>query len=287
MKRWLIVVSLVCLAAFSTAAQAGYPMKIKDARGKMITIKAKPIRIVSLTPSNTEILYALGVGNRVVGVTKYCNYPAAAAKKPKIGDMTINAEAVVALKPDLVVAHAFVNDTAIAQLEKLGLTVFTIDPKTLDQTERDIRTLGKITDRAAAASSIVSKMQKKISAVKSRCAKKKSKKVLVVIQSNPLWAAGPKTFVDEMINIAHSNNVAKDAKPGFVTFSKELAISRNPDVIIVGLKQDIHFFLTDPTWKMTSAAKNKRVYMIDNDLLVRPGPRLADGLEKLAKVLYD
>ncbi len=287
MKRWLVVVSLVCLAAFSTAAQAGYPMKIKDARGKMITIKAKPMRIVSLTPSNTEILYALGVGNRVVGVTKYCNYPATAAEKPKIGDMTINAEAVVALKPDLVVAHAFVNDTAIAQLEKLGLTVFTIDPKTLDQTERDIRTLGKITDRAAAASSIVSKMQKKISGVKFKCAKKKSKKVLVVIQSNPLWAAGPKTFVDEMINIAHSNNVAKDAKPGFVTFSKELAISRNPDVIIVGLKQDIHFFLTDPTWKMTSAAKNKRVYMIDNDLLVRPGPRLADGLEKLAKVLYD
>lgn len=287
MKRWLIFVSLVCLVTLSNVAQAGYPMKIKDARGKTVTIKSKPMRIVSLTPSNTEILYALGAGNRVVGVTKYCNYPASAAKKPKIGDMTISTEAVVALKPDLVIAHAFVNDSAIAQLEKLGLTVFAIDPKTLDRTERDILTLGKITARTAAASSLMNKMKKKISVVKSRYAKKKSKKVLVVIQSNPLWAAGPKTFVDEMIDIAHSKNVAKDAKPGFVTFSKELAISRNPDVIIVGLKQDADFFLKDPAWKMTSAAKHKRVYVIDNDLLVRPGPRLADGLEKLAKVLYD
>lgn len=287
MKRWLLIASLVFLVAVSTAANAAYPMKIKDARGKVITIKSKPTRIVSLTPSNTEILYALGVGNRLVGVTKYCDYPSAAKKKPKIGDMTISAEAVVAQKPDLVIAHAYVNDSAIKQLEKLGLTVFAVDPKTIERTERDIRTLGKITGRADAASSIVRTMQKKISAVKSQCAKKKPMKVLVVIQSNPLWAAGPKTFVDEMLGIAHAKNIANDAKPGFVTFSKELAISRNPDAIIVGMKQDAKFFLTDPAWKTTPAARHKHVYLIDNDLLVRPGPRLADGLAKLAKMLYN
>ncbi|MCE5313823.1 MAG: cobalamin-binding protein [Armatimonadota bacterium] len=285
LKKWVLPIGLVCMFALSVAAHAGYPMKVKDARGKAVTIKAKPVRIVSLTPSNTEILFALGLDQRIVGVTKYCNYPARAMKKAKIGDMAISVEAVVALKPDLVVAHALVNDSVISALEKLGLTVFAVDPKTISQLTCDIRTLGKITARTKTAESVVKKMQRKIAAVKSSRAKKKQKNVLVVIQADPLWAAGPHTFIDEMIGLAHAKNVARDARPGFVTFSRELAVSRNPDVIVVGSKGDERFFLTSPAWKTTPAAKNKRVYVINNDFLVRPGPRLADGLNALAKAL--
>lgn len=285
MKKRSVILILVCLFALSTAACAGYPMKVKDARGKVITIKAKPMRIVSIAPSNTEILYALGLGSRVVGVTKYCDYPPQAARKTKVGDMNISAETVLALKPDLVLAHSYINAGVITRLEKLGLRVFAVDPKTLDQVMRDIRTIGKITGRPKKAESVVSKMKHKIAAVKSSRLKQKPENVLVVIQANPLWAAGPKTFVDEMLSIAHTKNIAHDGRPGFVIFSKELAVSRNPDVIITGQEKDLHYFLADPAWKQTPAVKHRRVYVIDNDLLVRPCPRLADGLVKLNQAL--
>jgi iron complex transport system substrate-binding protein len=273
----------ICLAVTaSSAAWASYPMRVKDVRGKDILIKARPMRIVSVAPSNTEILYALGLGDRVVGVTRYCDYPATAKSKPKIGDMTVNAEAVVALKPDLVLAHGFVNSSAIPRLEKLGLTVFALDPKTLGEVARDIRTVGKITARPKTASHIARSIEAAVKEVKLARARKPSRKVLVVIQSNPLWDAGPKTFVDEMLTIANAKNTAFDARPGFVPFSRELAISRNPDVIVTGQKSDIDFFTKSPEWRNVSAIRNKRIYVIDSDFLLRASPRLAEGLKTLA-----
>ncbi|MCE5200631.1 MAG: ABC transporter substrate-binding protein [Armatimonadota bacterium] len=285
MRKFFVLAVLVCLFALPLAAHAGYPMKLRDARGKLVTISAKPARIVSLTPSNTEILFALGLGNHVVGVTKYCDYPPAAKKKHKIGDMTANTEAILAVKPDLVIAHAFINDTVIKQLEKLGVTVFAIDPKTINGVARDIRTIGRITSHPKTANKLAGQLESSFKEVKASRAKKHSKKVLVVIQADPLWAAGPKTFVDEMLRTAHAENVAKDARPGFVTFSKELAITRNPDIIIVGSKTDANFFLNSVGWKDTNAARHKHVYVLDNDLIVRPAPRLAEGLHKLAGLL--
>lgn len=272
---------LIVLCAVS-ACYALYPMRVKDSRGKEVLVKAKPLRIVSTAPSNTEILFALGLGDRLVGVTRFCNYPPAAAKKPKIGDMNVNSEAVLALKPDLVLAHGMLNNAAIPRLEKLGLTVFAIDPKTLGEVSRDIRTVGKITGRPKTADKVAGKIDGAIKSVRASRAKKPSPEVLVVIQSNPLWAAGPKTFVDEMLGIAHAKNVAADARPGFVPFSRELAISRNPDVIITGLPSDIAFFSKSPEWRNTNAVKNKRIYVISSDLLLRAGPRLAEGLKTLA-----
>jgi len=260
-------------------------MRVTDARGKEVVIKARPMRIVSLTPSNTEILFALGLGGRIAGVTKFCSYPSEARKKPKVGDVSTSAEAVLALRPDLIIAHSFINSKVISQLEGLGQTVFAIDPKTIGEVQRDIRTLGKITSRPKTADALAKKMEREIEAVRASRKGKAPQKVLVVIQSSPLWAAGPKTFVDEMIKIVSATNVSSDARPGFVPFSKELAITRNPDVIIVGFKADVNFFLTSPAWKNTSAAVHHRVYAINPDLLMRPGPRLSQGLREMAKVI--
>ncbi len=279
-KLSLCLLILLCTAS---ACLAAYPMRVKDARGKEILIRSKPMRIVSVAPSNTEILYALGLGSRVVGVTRYCNYPAEAKNKPKVGDMNTNAEAVVALKPDLVLAHGKVNWQAVAKLEKLGLTVFAIDPKTLGEVARDIRTIGKITARPKTADKVAARIEDAVRSVRASRANKPSRKVLVVISSNPLWAAGPKTIVDEMLTIAHAKNVASSARPGFVPFSKEAAIARNPDVIITGIKADVSFFTKSPEWRTTNAVKNKRVYALNSDLLFRTGPRLAEGLRELAR----
>lgn len=280
MKR--LSLSLLIALCVASACHAAYPMRVKDARGKEILIKAKPTRIVSIAPSNTEILYSLGLGDRVLGVTRYCNYPPAATKKTKIGDMNVDAEAVVALRPDLVLAHGNLNSAAIPRLEKLGLTVFAIDPKTLSEVARDIRTVGKITGRPKTADKAAKSIDNAVKSVKASRAKKPSPKVLVVVNTNPLWAAGPKTFVDEMLTIAHAKNVASDARPGFVPFSKEAAISRNPDVIITGQATDIEFFSKSPEWSTTNAVKNKRIYVINSDLLFRAGPRLAEGVKELA-----
>ena len=285
MRKILYPIALLFILTLSCAVQAGYPMKIRDARGKVIVIKSKPMRIVSITPSNTEILYALGLKDRVVGVTKYCNYPKEAQKKPKVGDMTISAEAVVALKPDLILAQAAMNSTTIPQLENLGLTVFAISQKSLGQVVSDIRTVGQITARPKIAETVARNIEKTITNVKANRAKKPTKSVLMEVQANPLWAAGPKTFVDEMLHIANAKNIAFDARPGFVPFSQELAISRNPDIIIVGMKPDLDFFMKSPEWKNTKAVKNKHVYLIENDVMVRTGPRLVIGLKKLAEKL--
>lgn len=282
-KRALAFAIALCaaLAACSTA-WASYPMRVKDARGKQIFIKAKPMRIVSLTPSNTEILYALGLGERTVGVTRYCNYPSASKSKTKVGDVNTNAEVIVALKPDLVLAHATINSSSIGKLEKLGLTVFAVDPKALGEVARDIRTIGKITSRPKTADRVARSIETSIKQVRHLCAKRPSPKVLVVVQSNPLWVAGPKTFVDEMLSIANADNVSSDARPGFVPFSRELAISRNPDIIVTSAKSDIGFFTKSPEWRNVSAVKKKHIYVIDGDILFRAGPRLANGLKALA-----
>ena len=283
--RKVLIAAAACVIALGVSATADYPMKVKDARGKMVTVRSKPLRIVSLAPSNTEILYALGLARRIVGVTDYCNYPRDAAKKPKVGDARTSVEKVASLKPDLVLAHAFVNDDAIPRLERLGITVYAVDPKTLADVVGDIRAIGKITARPKTAESVAKGVKAAIASVKSSRAKKSSRKVLVVIQSNPLWAAGPKTFVDEMLKTANAKNIAFDCRPGFNTFSKELALKRNPDVIIAGTKDDADYFLASPLWRHTKAVKNKRVYVIDPDTLVRPGPRLGGGLKELASKL--
>lgn len=286
--RTRLITGVLCiglLAVVACAIAIAYPVKVRDARGKDVTLKAKPARVVSLAPNITEMLFALGAGDRVAGVTKYCNYPAEAGKKPQIGDMNAKAESILARKPDLVIGHSVMNDTLITQLERLRTPVFGMNPKTIAETQKDIKALGQIVGAPAKAESIVKKMQADIASVKSARAGKKADSVLVVIQASPLWAAGPDTFVDEMLKIANAKNVAHDARSGFVTFSKELAISRSPEVIIVGSEADKKFFLSAPAWKTTRAAKTGRVYVINNDLLVRPGPRLTEGLKQLANYL--
>lgn len=261
-----------------------YPVIVKDVRGKDVVIKSAPQRIVSLTPNNTEILFALGLGNRVVGVNSWSNYPPAARKKSQVGDHIISVEKVVSLKPDLIVAHAVLNDSYIRQLETLHKTVIAIDPKTYGQVMSDITMLGRATGQTKQAAAVVKKMRTAVDTVVKRTSGRRGPNVLVEVQPNPLWVAGPCTLVDETLGYCHARNVARDSKSGFNQYPVELAISHNPDVIIAG-KNESKFFLTSPLWRSATAVKNKRVYEMDFDLLVRPGPRLADGLMRLSDIL--
>ena len=281
-----IILSAAILILFASIASA-YPLTITDGRGGKVTIPREPKRIVSLTPNCTEILFALGLGDRVAGVTSMCDYPPAAKKKPKIGDYRTSIEKVVALKPDLIVAHANLNRQAISTLEKLGKTIIAFDPKTLAELRRDIVTIGRAANRLSEAEAVAGRISSALADVRKTTAKARSRpKVMVVIQAQPLWVAGPRTFVDEMIRAAHAKNIAWDARAGFNQFSTEVAVSRDPDVIIVrkgGAKE----IIAGPLWKRTSAVRNHRVHEMDMDLLVRPGPRLAQGIKDLARVVQN
>ncbi|MDO8586561.1 MAG: ABC transporter substrate-binding protein [Armatimonadota bacterium] len=287
-RRFSLFALLVLILALAIQAAncAAFPLTIKDARGKAIVIKSAPRRIVSLTPHNTEILFALGLGDRVVGVTAWCNYPPAAKKKPKIGDRIVNVERVLSLKPDLILAHANLNDNYIKQLETLRKTIIALDPKTYEQTMSDIALVGRATGSSEQAAAIVHGMRSAVKKVRGAKAAGPRPNVLVVVQPNPLWAAGPKTLADEMLHYCGAKNVAYDSKSGFNQYPVELAVSRQPDVIIVGTTGgQKEFFLTSPIWRSAKAVKQKRVYEMDFDLLVRPGPRLADGLLKLSRIV--
>lgn len=285
MIRSLIILVLISIITDVSAA-ARYPMTIRDGRGKTITITKEPMRIISLTPNNTEILFAIGAGSKIVGVNSWSDYPAAAKKKTSVGDRTINVEKVISLRPDLVIAHSLLNGEAVRSLEAYKMKVFVIDPKTIKQLAADIRTTGKLVNCEPKANNIADKLMNVRADIVRRSKGFKSRpKVLFTVQSDPLWAAGPKTFVDEMITIAGGRNLASDIKPGFSQFSTEMAVRRNPDIIINTFKGDKHLF-TGGQWGVTNAAKKNRVYEINPDITVRPGPRLIDGMKKIAQMVH-
>ncbi|HEY3297436.1 MAG TPA: ABC transporter substrate-binding protein [Armatimonadota bacterium] len=281
-----VLVLTVFLAVSTSAFATRYPLRVQDVRGKTVAIVREPTRIVSTVPSNTEILYALGLESHIAGVGSWDDYPPQVKKKPRVGDHAMSVERIIALRPDLVVAHATLNDSIIPSLEKYGIRVVAIDPETIQQVEQDILLLGKITNREKQSMVVSGKIAsarqmvtKKISRIKSR------PRVLFAVQSEPLWAAGPHTFIDEMIRMAGGVNVASSARSGFSPFSTEAAVYRHPEIII-GTDKGSRKIFTRGFWKNTPAAKSGRVYEASPDPLVRAGPRLAEGMMSLAKLVH-
>ena len=279
-------VSVTTPANKNIHSQGIYPIAVTDDRGKSISIKSESRRIVSISPSNTEILYALGLGDRIVGVTNFCDYPPEAKEKPKIGDMNVSVEKVLSLQPDLILAHGKLNDGIIRQLEGLNLTVVALDPESIIGVKRDILLVGRVCGQESVAKQLDSRIAKAIEQVTLRNKGKAGARTLVAIQANPLWVAGPKTLVGEMLSICNAENIAADARPGFNTFPIERALARDPQVIVVGRESERKFLIKSPVWKNTTAVRSDRVVVINPDLLVRPGPRLVEGLQLLEKAVH-
>jgi len=265
----IIILSLfVACAAPSKEVKeaASFPIEVTDQLGRVVRLEKIPERIISLAPSNTEILFALGLGERVVAVTEYCNYPPAAQEKPKIGGFsTPNIEKVVALSPDLVLATSIHEKEIIPALEGKGLTIFTLDPKTVDEVLKSITLVGEVTGREETASRLVEGMQNRIKAVTDKTA--------------------------NLIKMAGGTNIARDLI-GYATISLEAIIEANPQVIIAGIGmgsgEDLPFqyVRNEPRLRNVDACVNHRVYSIDVDLCGRPGPRIVDALEKFAEFIH-
>jgi len=238
-------------------------------------------RIVSLAPSITEILFALRLEPRIVGVTEVCDYPPAARRKPKVGDYQISPEKVVALKPDLVVAHEVLNARVIPVLKRLGLRVLHANPNRFEKLYAFIRAIGEATGTQREASQLTRAMQARVARVRGQ-SPKRPPKALFLIGVEPLWAAGRDTFADEMMTLAGARNTLARTVSGFKAVSLETALGGAPEVILLaGPKADA--VLGHPRWQRTPAVKNRRVYELNPDWVLRESPRSVDGLEQIAQ----
>jgi len=265
---------------------------IRDDSGVELTIKGVPRRIVSLTPSNTEILFALGLGDRVVGVTTYCDYPPEAKNKPKIGDLQANVEKIVSLKPDLVVAKWTMNKDAVASLRKLNVPVLCVEPESIEGVYRAIRLIAKATGTSETGEKIVAGMKAQLEQVKKKVATippSKRLRVFIEVGDDPLYTAGSLTFIDELLNLAGGVNIAGDIK-GYQMYSMESVVEKNPDVI---LAPDSYYIDVEkiiqkrPGWSSIKAVRDGRIINnLDPNMINRPGPRSAQAVKAIAGALY-
>jgi iron complex transport system substrate-binding protein len=257
---------------------------VTDDLGREVAINGTPARIVSLAPSNTEILFALGLGDKVVGVTDYCDYPPEADNKTRVGGyINPDIEKIVALKPDLILVAYGTPMDVIDSMVGLGLTVFGIKTTDLDDLLNDIETVGKITDKETEADTLTSEMESEIQAVTSQTEGLEQRpRVFYIVGTGPLWTAGSDTFIDELIQKAGGVNICENIT-GYSEVSLEYVVACNPEVIITSSWPGVYEWAMNSTeLAITDARESGRVYACDDNLVQRPGPRLVEGLKWFA-----
>ncbi|WFB57411.1 ABC transporter substrate-binding protein [Paenibacillus sp. BR1-192] len=270
-----------------------YPLTVKDTTGVEMTFEKAPTKIASLTPSETEKLFALGLDEEIVGVSDNDDYPEAAKSKPKLGGFQVNEEAIIAADADVVFA-ASMNAQNAEKLRELGVTLFVNDSKTIDAVMENIELIGQITDRQAEAKAVVDQMKQELAAVTEAVKSVKDEdKKKVYVEFSPGWTVGKGEFMDEIITAAGGVNAAGDAE-GWFEISEENIIAANPDVILY--TDDVVDEATKKTldqlikerggWDQIEAIKNDQVISVDANLLSRPGPRVTQGLMEVAKAVY-
>jgi len=274
-------------AANSSSAASAFPVTITDDASRSVTVKTEPARIVSLAPAGTEIAFALGLGDKVVGVTSYDDYPSQVASITKVGDFAgPNIEAVAAAKPDLILATSGVQADVVKKLEALGATVVVLDPQSLSGVYADIDAVGKVTGTSSKANTLLSGMKADIQSIQTAVAASPTVSAFIEIGQNPLFTAGKGTLMDELITLAGGTNVV--TQPGYVSFSSEQLIKANPDVYLAtkGSSSDPASVQKRPGYSAISAIKNNRVVILDDSIVSRGGPRIVDGLKAIALALH-
>ena len=275
---------------------ASSPIEVTDQAGRVVKLEKMPETIVSLSPGHTEIVFALDLEDRLVGVTEYCDYPEAAKDKPKVGGYsTVDIERVVEIQPDLILATNIHKKEVIPELERLGLTVLNLYPKTLDEVLESITLVGKCTGREEKASQLVTEMRNQINAITDKTAnltEAQRMRVFYIIWHDPLKTVGSDNRIHELIVSAGGINIAQDLSGISTTISLEAVVEANPEVIIAGVGMaagedlPLQLALTEPRLRDVDARINDRVYGIHNNLIGRPGPRIVDALEQLAKMIH-
>ncbi len=283
----LITMSVGC-------SQPSLPATFVDDMGRGVTIEEIPERIVSHVPGITEILFALGLGERVVGVSEYCDYPEEAKSKPKVGGFwNPSMEGIVALDPDLVFTMGSV-EYVMTQLDSLEIPCIALQPKDMNGVLKNIELVGKVTGKEREAKKLIEDMQDSISHVLALVEDAPRPKVFYIIEATDLtlpWTAGPGSFIDTLITMAGGENIAAEAPGAWVQFSIEQVVSSDPAIILLPTKHGTAFTPPEaleehPVWQGITAVKQGRIFTIEDDLVSRYGPRIVQGLEEMAKIIH-
>lgn len=270
-------------------AEAGvtFPITLEDDAGREVVIESEPRRIVSLAPSNTEIVYALGLIDRLVGVTTFCDYPAQVGEIDKIGDfIQPNIEAITAANPDLILMTTGVQADVVEQLEGTGAAVLAINPKSLEDLFVSIRIVGQATATADTAEEVIASMQAELDEISAAVADRERVRVFIEVAQNPLFTAGTGTLINDLINAAGGENVV--TQEGYVGYSIEQLVTDDPAAYLAtkGSMSDPADLEQRQGFAGLSAVKNDRVYVLEDNLVSRPGPRVVQGVRQIAESLH-
>jgi ABC-type Fe3+-hydroxamate transport system substrate-binding protein len=266
-------------------------ISISDDMHRKVSLPKPAQRIVSLAPSITESLFAIGAGDQVAGVTDYCTYPPAARRKPRVGGMiNPSIETIVNLVPDLIVLSMEGNARQdFFRLTSLGVPVFVTNPRSIDGIYQSLRALGTITGRADSAEQVIAALRRREDAVHTRLQGVTPVRSLLFVSLQPLMCAGSATFLNELLHEAGAVNLAERTSGTYPSYSRERVIANDPDVILLtsDLLVDPAMLTTYfPEWQVLTAVRHHRVYRVDADMVSRPGPRAIDALESLFYLLH-
>ncbi len=267
---------------------------VTDQMGREVIFEDVPQRIISLSPSNTEVVFALGLADRVVGVTDYCNYPPEALEKDVVGGFsTPSIERIVELEPELILAST-IHEEEVTRLEGLGLPVLVVESSMLIDLYKSISLIAEVTGIADDGEALIESMQKRIYAVESVVAgidPEDQVRVYYEVYSDPLMSAGKGAFINEIISLAGGVNIFGDIDENYPTISAEVVAERQPEIILFpdyhGTADFVLDSMTDrPGWESIPAVRENRVYAISDDAFARPGPRVVDAVEEAAGIFY-
>jgi iron complex transport system substrate-binding protein len=271
---------------------SGAALAFRDEVGREVLFLFPPRRIISLAPNITEILFTLGLDEEIAGVSIHCNFPEKARMKVQVGSyISLDFERILSLKPDLIIATGAGNTRdMVERLEKFGLPTYVIFPKNLEGILLSIDHLGQIVDRRHEASRIIQGIRERRERVIALTRNLPRPRVFLQIGEAPIVTVGKGSFGDDLIQLAGGHNVAGDEKKMYPRFGIEEVLKRAPEVIVISSmnpKADYGKALQEwARWKTIPAVKNKRIHLIDSDLIDRPSPRIIDGLEEMARVLH-
>jgi len=293
----LMAISILLSACSPAAAPSAAPIVVKDAQGVEFRLESTAQRIISLAPSNTEILFAVGAGKQVVGREEFSNYPEEAAAIASVGGSMgkYNMEEIAKLQPDLVLASPLTAPEVLKSLQEITPSVFVVqNPKDLEGLYANLLAVGTLTGHQPEAEKLVADLRARAKAVQDKVAGAADKPTVFyeLDATDPAkpWTAGPGTFIDLLIGLAGGENIAASLQGEYVQISQEELIVQDPQVILLGdaLYGGItaESLAARPGWDAISAVKNNRVLPFNDDLVSRPGPRMIEGLEELAKVLH-
>lgn len=265
-------------------------LHVVDDFGVEVTLDKEPVRIISLAPSNTEILFALGLADRIVGVTSYCDYPAEALDVEKIGDYSgINLEKIIELGPDLVINYGSGDPDENARLKEAGITVIGFEPESIDAVIDTINKIGNVTGTSKEAIKLTDSMNEKKEEIISKATSVEKVKVFYEVWHEPLMTVGPGSFMDHLMTLAGGDNIAKDAEDAYPLFDLEQLVERNPQVYLTANdlpEKTAETIIARPGFENIDAIKLGEVYLLDGNIVSRPGPRIVEALELVAKAIH-